>query len=111
MIQIRLSKNAASYIRRETEYLRQRNPAAARKFSLAIRNARRLLQSFPEVGNRMHGLQIAGALTLVTDDYLLDYIYDGIRIDVIAIRHSRMLAPTPEVDNDHEFDDEIDNAS
>lgn len=47
MIPIRLSLGAADYIRRETEYLRQRNPTAARSFALAMKNARRMLQSFP----------------------------------------------------------------
>lgn len=65
MIPIRFSKDAAKYARKETEYLRQRNPAAARNFSSAMKSAKRMLQSFPETGNRMHGLQIAGSLTLV----------------------------------------------
>jgi plasmid stabilization system protein ParE len=97
MIPIRLSRNAADYIRRETAYLRQRNPAAARDFLDAIKNAKRMLQSFPEAGNRMHGLQIAGSRTLVAGDYLLDYAYDGLRIDVTAVRHGRMRLPTPDI--------------
>lgn len=72
MIRIRLSKDAASYIREETEYLRQRNPMAAGSFAVAIKNAKRMLQSFPESGSRIHGLQMAGNRTLVAGDYLLD---------------------------------------
>ncbi|KQY20820.1 hypothetical protein ASD32_05285 [Rhizobium sp. Root483D2] len=46
----------------------------------------------------MHGLGIAGSLTLVVGDYLLDYVYDGFRVDVILIRHGRMLTPAPEIE-------------
>ena len=105
MIRVRLSKDAAQFVRKETEYLRQRNPAAALKFAMAMKDAKRLLQSFPEAGNRMHGLQIAGGLTLVAGDFLLDYIYDGSGIDVVSIRHGRMSMPTPDVDLDNDLDD------
>ena len=80
MTRVRLSKNAANYVRARAEYLRQRNPVAARKFSTAMKNAKRILQDFPEAGNRMHGLQIAGSLTLVVGDYLLDYISMATRL-------------------------------
>ena len=51
----------------------------------------------------MHGLQITGSLTLVVGDYLLDYLYDGETVDVILIRHGRMLAPTPDLDLDRDL--------
>jgi plasmid stabilization system protein ParE len=111
MIRVKLSKDAATYVRAESEYLRKRNPAAARNFSLAMKSAKRMLQSFPEAGNRMHGLQIAGSLTLVVGDYLLDYIYDGFQVDVILIRHGRMLTPTPDVDIDSDLEDGLDSVS
>jgi plasmid stabilization system protein ParE len=100
MTPIRFSKDAANYVRNETEYLRLRNPAAAKNFALAIKNAKRMLQSFPESGNHMHGLQITGNRTLVTGDYLLDYSFDGSRIEVTSIRHGRMVMPTPDIDID-----------
>lgn len=98
MIPIRLSTNAANYIRSK-EYLRQRNPVAARNFSLAIKNAKRMLQSFP--GNRMHGLQIAGNRTLVAGDYLLDYSFDGSVVEVTEdCGHGRMLMRPIDIDDD-----------
>lgn len=106
MIRIRLSKEAADYFRRETEYLRHRSPAAATSFVSAIKEARQLLQRFPEAGNRMHGLQISGSLTLVVGDYLLDYMHDAKGIDIIAIRHGRMLPPMPDADIDGGLADE-----
>lgn len=104
MIPVRLSRDAANYVRAEAEYLRQRNPTAARRFSLAMKNAKRMLQSFPESGNRAHGLLIAGSLTMVVGDYLLDYIYDGFQVDVILIRHGRMQTPMPDIETDDDLE-------
>lgn len=107
MIPVRLSRDAANYARREAEYLRQRNPAAARNFSRAIKNARQLLQEFPKAGNLHHGLQIVGGRTLVAGDHLLDYTFEGGVIEIIAIRHGRMLMPTPDIDMpDIDMDDD-----
>ncbi len=44
----------------------------------------------------MHGLGVAGSLTLVAGDYL----YDGRTVNVILIRHGRMRGPTPDTDLD-----------
>lgn len=65
---------AADYVRSEAAYLRQHNPGAARDFSFAMKKAKKMLQDFPDSGNRMHGLQIVGGRTLVAGDYLLDYL-------------------------------------
>lgn len=65
-----------------------------------------MLREFPEAGNQMHGLQIAGSLTLVVGNYLLNYMYDGSRIDIISIRHGRMLPPTPDIALDDGLEDE-----
>ncbi|MCQ2006360.1 type II toxin-antitoxin system RelE/ParE family toxin [Rhizobium sp. NRK18] len=105
MTKVRLSRKAADYIRREAEYLHLRNPPAARTFSLAMKKARNLLDEFPETGNHMHGLQIAGGRTLVVGDYLLDYLYDGKIVDVLTIRHARMIMQTPDVALDKDLDD------
>jgi plasmid stabilization system protein ParE len=82
-----------------------RNPPAARSFSAAMKEARKMLDEFPETGNRMHGLQIAGGRTLVVGDYLLDYFYDGRIVDVLSIRHARMIVQTPDVALDKDLDD------
>lgn len=103
MTRVRLSKNAADYVRREAEYLRQRNPAAARKFLSDIKEAKKTLESFPRAGNRMHGLQIAGSLTLVVGDYLFDYLHEGTHVDVVLIRHGRMLQPAPPTESDSDL--------
>lgn len=105
MTKVRLSRDAANYIRRETEYLRRQNLMAARKFALAMKTARQSLHDFPRSGNSMHGLQITGALTLVVGDYLLDYLFDGDTVDVLQIRHGRMLGSTPDPDLDADLND------
>lgn len=103
MTRIRLSLRAAAFIRSETAYLRNRNPAAARDFAASMRHASRLLQSFPEAGNRMHhGLQIAGSRTLVVGDYLLVYLYNGESVDIVAALHGRMAYQVPDPNDDAE---------
>lgn len=108
MIKIRISKDAAIYLRKETEYLRRRNPTAASNFASSISNARRVLQSFPEAGNTTHGLTLAGHRTLVAGDYLIDYLFtDGV-IEVTTVRHGRMM-PTPPLESDqHQYDPQSD---
>lgn len=106
MTKVRLSREAADYIRREADYLRQRNPVAAHNFSLAMKEGRRMLESFPDAGSRMHGLQIAGGRTLVIGNYLFDYLHDGDIVDVLAIRHARMSVQTPDVALDQDLSDD-----
>lgn len=98
MIPVRLSRNAANYLRRETEYLRRRNVAAARGFVDAIKEARLLLQTFPEAGNQAHALQLAGNRVLVVGDYLIEYTSGGTHIDITSIRHGRTALKAPPVD-------------
>lgn len=99
MRSIRLSRNAADYVRRESAYLRERSPAAARAFAQSMKRARLLLQDFPDAGSTMHGLQIAGFRTLVIDEYLLDYHVGDAGIAIVAIRHGCMQMPMPEIDD------------
>lgn len=70
-----------------------------------------MLQNFPEAGNRMHGLQIAGNRTLVAGDYLLEYSFDGSCVDVTSIRHGRMSMPTPDIDIDDDLGDDSEHLS
>lgn len=101
MIPVRLSRNAANYLRRETDYLRRRNPAAAGRFVDTIRQARRLLQTFPDAGNQAHALHIAGNRVLVVGDYLIEYAHDVTHIDITSIRHGRAAVKAPPVVTAH----------
>ena len=65
---IRLSRKAAAFVCRESAFLKDHSPAAARSYLQVMRQARQLLQDFPDAGNTQHGLQIAGFRTLVVGD-------------------------------------------
>ena len=104
MTGIRVSREAASFVRREAEYLRRRNPQTATKFAHVVRRAKDTLRTFDQTGNQMHGLQIKGGRTLVIDDYLFDYLVADGTVYIIAVRHGRMLQRTPPVDLDGEDD-------
>jgi plasmid stabilization system protein ParE len=71
-----------------------------------MKEARRMLERFPDAGSRMHGLQIAGGRTLVIGNYLFDYLRDGDVVDVLAIRHARMNVQTPDVALDEDLSDD-----
>ena len=59
----------------------------------------------------MHGLQIDGGLTLVVDAYLFDYIRDEGVVNIIAVRHGRMLQLMPKVDDEIDEDITLDDPS
>jgi plasmid stabilization system protein ParE len=90
-MRIRLSRQASNFVRKETKYLNDRSPSAAEKFLNSIKEAKKTLLQFPKIGNGAHGLHIKDALTFVVGDYLLDYIPDVEFVDIINIRHGRML--------------------
>ncbi len=99
MRSVRLSRKAADYLRRESTYLRERSPAAARALSETMKRARAFLQQFPDAGNTHHGLQVAGFRTFVVGDYLIDYRLTESAIEIANIRHGRMQIPMPELDD------------
>jgi plasmid stabilization system protein ParE len=106
-MRVQLSLSAAEFLRRESTYLRSKNPSAAVKFTALMREARLNLQRFPDIGNEQHKLPVPGAKTLVTGDYLLDYTRDGDCIVIVTIRHARMndgLTPDSELDGDLDND-------
>jgi len=105
-MRVRLSKSAARYLRKETDYLKSRSPAAAIRFTERIRKAKRNLQMFPDMGSEERELPIAGARTWVAGDYLFDYIRVGDVIEIVAIRAGQMKPPTLDIDPDHDFEDE-----
>lgn len=100
MTRVKVSKDAADFIRSEAAYLRRRNPHAARSFADIVRRAKEVLTTFSDAGNVTHGLQIDGGLTLVVDAYLFDYMRGDRDVNIIAVRHGRMLQPTPNIEED-----------
>ncbi|MCA1494792.1 type II toxin-antitoxin system RelE/ParE family toxin [Ensifer sp. NBAIM29] len=107
MMRVILSRSAASYLRQETRYLKSKNPSAAKRFTNAINEARQNLARFPDIGTEEFELPVPGARTWVIGDYLLDYVQNGDRIEIITIRHGRMKPLTPDVDVEDDFDADI----
>ena len=56
MRKVRLSGNARAFLQREARYLREQSPAAAEAFLERLREARRNLAKFPEIGRRKDAL-------------------------------------------------------
>lgn len=104
MTRVTVSKEAATFVRNEAAYLRRRDTHAARNFSETVRRARDILRTFDEAGNVMHGLRIKGGLTLVVDTYLFDYIREEGVVNIIAVRHGRMLQLTPSTEEESDED-------
>jgi plasmid stabilization system protein ParE len=71
-MKVKLSRSTAEYLRKETKYLKDRNTTAAIKFTNRIREAKRNIQQFPNMGSRARQIPIPGAQTWVTGEYLLD---------------------------------------
>lgn len=83
---VRFAPRAQSWIRRETEYLDEHRPEAARSFQAGIERASRQLAEYPMSGPP--GV-IPDTRRLVVGAYMLSYrVRRGI-IEVFAVRHSR----------------------
>ena len=106
-MRVLLSRSAASFLRKETDYLRSRSPAAAVRFTERIREARRNLQRFPEMGSEERELPIPRARTWVTGDYLLDYVRNGDVIEIVTIRAGQMKPPTLDIEADYYVEDDV----
>lgn len=99
-MRVTLSKSAASWLRREMQYLKHHNPAAANRFVATMAQARQLLAEFPELGPQGMHLPVQGARTWVTGDYLLDYTVTATTLTIVTIRHGRMKQPGLALDPD-----------
>lgn len=102
----RLTKKAAGYLRFEAHYLRLRSPRAASDFVNAIREARKNLGKFPNLGSKSKAIPVPGSRTLVVGDYLLDYVQTSDLIEIVTIRHGRQPVLTPELEIDDDLEDE-----
>lgn len=105
-MRVRLSEEARKFLATETEYLRQRNPAAARKLVERMRQARRNLGDFPNMGSAAEDGPLPGTRSLVIDQYILTYDVSAKSVEVTAIRHGRMQVPTPDVEEDFDYEAE-----
>lgn len=90
MPQVRYAPSALRDLQRLREFLRTKNPRAAKRAALAITNAIKLLEQYPQIGRpafdmgeHVHELPIAFG----DDGYIALYRYDADLVLVLAIRH------------------------
>lgn len=107
---VRLSGNARAFLQREAKYLRERSPSAAETFLNRLREARRNLSQFPEIGRRKSAVPIDGMLRLVVGDYILDYELTAGSVSIVSIRHGRQLDPDLELYEDADCEMDADRA-
>lgn len=87
-MKVRLSRNAADYVRQEAAYLRQHSRAAAEHFLERVKSVRRDLAGFAEAGFSEEGLPVPGLRRLLRDGYFYDYRVRETEIEVVAISSS-----------------------
>lgn len=104
MRKVRLSGNARAFLQREAKYLRERSPSAAEAFLEKLREARRNLAQFPEMGRRKDALPVRGAMRLIVGDYVLEYDLAADDVAITSIRHARQLDPDIELDPESDFE-------
>jgi plasmid stabilization system protein ParE len=92
-VPVRVAPRALDWIRRETEYLSERNLKAAERFRAALARGVQQLSAHPHSGRP--GL-IPGTRILVRGDYLISYRVtferDGMTphaVEIFAVRHAR----------------------
>jgi plasmid stabilization system protein ParE len=103
-MRVRLSQDALSFLRKETRYLKQHSPAAARRLLAGIDDIRSSLARFPRMGPRADDEPVPGSRRLVLGDYVLSYDIDGADIAITAIRHGRMQPEAPALDDDFDYE-------
>jgi plasmid stabilization system protein ParE len=103
-MKVLMSENARAYVHREARYLSKHSPSAAKSFSERMKEARKNLRAFNEMGFESEELPIPGMRRLIVGDYLLDYEILESEIHIVAIRHGRQLPPTIGVEQDFDFE-------
>ncbi|PZN93056.1 MAG: type II toxin-antitoxin system RelE/ParE family toxin [Hyphomicrobiales bacterium] len=88
MKRVLLSPKARAFLLSEAGYLRKHSPRAAERFLDRLREARRSLSRFDQLGFSQDALPLPGIRRLIMGDYMLDY-FPGETIVIVAIRHGR----------------------
>ena len=98
-MKVRLSQNAADYVRQEAAYLRRHSRAAAERFLDRIRSVRRDLADFAEAGFSDDGLPVPNLRRFIRDGcrtiiVLVKHLSKSPQSPVPSIRHSRLYLRT-----------------
>ena len=83
---VRLSPEAAKWLKAEISYIADRNPAAAQKIANRLRAARETLADYPMVGPEGW---IPGTRRVLAGPYVLTIRVRGQVVEIAAIRHAR----------------------
>lgn len=94
--QIEWSQLALDQFDELLSYLRQRNPAAARRVGRAIINVVDQIGLFPEAHRAVAGLPPTYREAFVKNYRLLYRLIDDERVRLISIRHTRQRPLTPD---------------
>lgn len=104
-MKVRLSRNAADYVRQEAAYLRQHSRGAAEHFLERVKSVRRDLSSFAEAGFSDEGLPVPGLRRFIRDGYFYDYRLGQSELEIVVISSSvnrSLLKPSDDDDFDFE---------
>lgn len=92
MPQVIYAAAALRDLNRLRDFLRPKNPSAARRAGEAIRNGLRMLEHQPRLGRPVEGLPEAYREWVVAfgrDGYVVRYRLDDDLVTILAIRHGR----------------------
>jgi plasmid stabilization system protein ParE len=98
-----LAPKARAFLLSEAKYLRERSTGAAERFLDRMRQARRLLARFEQLGFERDALPIPGIRRLIIGDYAMDY-FPGDTIMIVSIRHGRQMETEIEEDEIADFE-------
>ena len=97
---VKMSPEAAKWLKGEISYIADRSPAAARKVADRLRAARETLADYPMIGPEGW---IPGTRRVVAGPYVLTIRVRANTVEIAAIRHARQgdaYAPVEILDDD-----------
>jgi plasmid stabilization system protein ParE len=106
-MRVKLSKNAANYVRQEAAYFRQYSKARAEHFLERVKTVRRDLAAFAASGFGGDDLLIPGTRRFIRDGYYFDYRIKNDHIEIADISSSvntPLLDPSDTEDGDYEVE-------
>lgn len=106
-MKVRLSRNAANYVRKEAAYFRQFSKSRAEHFLERMKTVRRDLVAFVESGFEGDDLPIPGTCRFNRDGYRFDYRIKDDQIEIADISspvNTPLLNPSDTDDLDYEVE-------
>lgn len=92
MPQVKFARAALDDLSRLREFLRVKNPAAAKRAAIAISKSVQLLGQYPQIGRPAEEMEIEYRELLIDfgdSGYIALYRYDADVVTVLSLRHQR----------------------